>query len=68
MFLQIELLYLVLMLGIFIALVVAAKMPAGLALIISSIVGMLASTIFSKTEFAIRHLIEGGISYLIQYY
>lgn len=63
MFLQIELLYLVLMLGIFIALVVAAKMPAGLALIISSIVGMLASTIFSKTEFAIRHLIEGGISY-----
>ncbi len=62
MFFQIELLYFVVMIGVFILLVVK-KMPAGLALIISSIIGALLSAIISKTEFQVRHFVEGGVAY-----
>lgn len=62
MFFQIELLYFVVMIGVFILLVLK-KIPSGLALIISSIIGALLSTIFSKTDFNIRHFVEGGMAY-----
>lgn len=62
MFFQIELLYFIVMIGVFILLVVK-KTPAGLALIISSIIGALLSAIISKTEFQLRHFVEGGVAY-----
>lgn len=62
MFFQIELLYFIVMIGIFILLVLK-KIPAGLALIVSSVIGALLSTIFSKTDFQLRHFVEGGMAY-----
>jgi TRAP-type C4-dicarboxylate transport system permease large subunit len=62
MFFQIELLYFIVMIGVFILLVVK-KLPAGLALIISSVIGALLSAIISKTEFQLRHFVEGGVAY-----
>ena len=63
MFFEIELLYLVLILGTFIALLLFAKVPSGIALIISAVVGSLASFIGSGTEFNIRHFVEGTLGY-----
>ena len=62
MFFQIELLYFLVMIGIFILLVLK-KIPAGLALIVSSVIGALLATIFSKTDFQLRHFVEGGMAY-----
>lgn len=62
MFFQIELLYFVVMLAVFVLLILK-KLPAGLALIISSIIGALLAFIFSKTDFSIRQFVEGGMSY-----
>lgn len=63
MFLQIELLYFVLMIATFIALVLAAKMPSGLSLMISAIVGAVFSSIISKTPFELRYFVEGAFGY-----
>jgi len=63
MFFQIELLYLVLILGTFITLLLFAKVPSGIALIISAVVGSLASFIGSGTEFSLRHFVEGTLGY-----
>lgn len=63
MFFEIELLYLVLILGTFIALLLFAKVPSGIALIISAVVGSLASFIGSGTEFSLRHFVEGTLGY-----
>ena len=63
MFFQIELLYLVLILGTFIALLLFAKMPSGIALIISAVVGAIASSIGSGTDFKLRYFVEGTLGY-----
>lgn len=63
MFLQIELLYFVLMLATFIILVLAAKMPSGLSLMISAVVGAVFSAIISKTPFELRYFVEGAFGY-----
>ena len=63
MLFEIELLYLVAMIGTFVALLLIFKMPSGIALMISAIVGAILSAIFSETEFNLRHFIEGGFGY-----
>lgn len=63
MLFEIELLYLVAMIGTFVALLLIFKMPSGIALMISAIVGAILSAIFSGTEFNLRHFIEGGFGY-----
>lgn len=50
------------MLGVFILLILK-KLPAGLALIISSIIGALLAFAISKTDFSLRQFVEGGMSY-----
>lgn len=60
---QIELLYLVAMLATFIVLLLVAKVPTGLSLMASAIVGAILSAIFSKTSLDIRYFIEGGFGY-----
>ena len=63
MFFQIELLYFVLMIGVFILCVLAFKMPAGISMMISAVIGMALSAIISHTEFSLRELIDGAFGY-----
>lgn len=63
MLLQIELLYFVLMIGSFIALLLWAKLPSGLCLMISAVIGAVVSTIFSQTPFDLRYFVEGTFGY-----
>lgn len=60
---EIELLYFVAMIATFIVLLLVCKLPAGISLMISAIVGLILSGIFSATEISLRHLIEGGFGY-----
>ena len=53
MFLQIELLYFLVMIAVFILLVLLVKMPSGIAMMVSAVVGMALSAIISKTEFSL---------------
>ena len=61
--LEIELLYFILMIGTFIALLVFAKLPSGICLMASAVVGALASALISKTEFGLRYFVEGTFAY-----
>ena len=63
MFLQIELLYFLVMIAVFILLVLLVKMPSGIAMMISAVVGMALSAIISKTEFSLRELVDGAFGY-----
>ena len=63
MLLQIELLYFVLMIGSFIALLLWAKLPSGLCLMISAVIGAVVSAIFSQTPFDLRYFVEGTFGY-----
>ena len=63
MLLQIELLYFVLMIGSFIALLLWAKLPSGLCLMISAVIGAVVSMIFSQTPFDLRYFVEGTFGY-----
>lgn len=56
--------YFVAMLAVFVVLLLALKVPAGISLMISAVLGAVLSTIFSQTEFTLRHFIEGGFAYL----
>ena len=63
MFFNIELLYFVLMIGAFIALLLWAKLPSGLCLMISAVIGIVASAIISGTPFDLRYFVEGAFGY-----
>lgn len=63
MFLQIELLYFVLMIGGFIALLLFAKLPSGLCMMISALIGGVISAIVSKTPLGLRYFVEGTFGY-----
>jgi len=63
MFLQIELLYFVLMIGAFIVLLLFAKLPSGLCMMISSLLGGVLSFFISKTPLGLRYFIEGTFGY-----
>ena len=63
MLLQIELIYFIVMIGVFVALMIGAKLPSGLCLMASSLIGMIMSAIFSKTAFEFRYLVEGAFGY-----
>ena len=60
---DIELLYFEAMIVTFIVLLVFAKMPSGIALMCSAVVGMTLGAIFSGTGWNLRYLIEGGFGY-----
>ena len=51
------------MLAVFIVLLIVAKMPSGVALMCSAIVGAIMSAIFSKTDLSLRQFIDGGFGY-----
>lgn len=59
----IQLLYFVLMIATFITLLLWAKLPTGICLMASAVVGLIFSVIFSGTEFSIRYLTEGMFGY-----
>jgi len=61
--LEIELLYFVIMIGVFVGLMLAAKLPSGLCLMISALVGIILSWAFSGTAFEFRYLVEGAFGY-----
>jgi len=61
---SIELVLFIVMLGAFVALLVWAKLPGGLSLMIASVIGWLLSFIFQGTPLELRYLIEGGFGYL----
>ena len=63
MFFQIELLYFVLMIAVFIVCVLAFKLPAGISMMISAVIGMALSAIISHTEFSLRELVDGAFGY-----
>ena len=63
MFFQIELIYFLVMIGVFVALLLGAKLPSGLCLMASALVGMVISWIFSGTAFEFRYLVEGAFGY-----
>lgn len=58
-----ELLYFVLMIGTFIALLMLAKLPSGICLMASAVVGAVASALISHTDFALRYFVEGTFAY-----
>lgn len=59
----IQLLYFVLMIATFITLLLWAKLPTGICLMASAVVGLVFSVIFSGTELSIRYLTEGMFGY-----
>lgn len=61
---SIELLILVVMLGTFIALLLGAKWPSGLSLMVASVVGWILSAIIQHTGLELRYLVEGGFGYI----
>lgn len=61
--LQIQLLYLVAMIATFIVLLLWAKLPSGICLMLSAVVGAILSAIFSNTPFDLRYFIEGSFGY-----
>ena len=63
MFFQIELLYFVVMIAIFILCVLLFKMPAGIAMMISAVFGCALSAIISHTEFSLREFVDGAFGY-----
>lgn len=63
MLFEIELLYFIVMIATFVILLLVCKLPAGISLMISAVVGLLLSGIFSHTEISLRHLVEGGFGY-----
>lgn len=63
MFFQIELLYFVVMIATFCVLVLLAKLPTGVSLMASAVVGAILSAIFSKTSFEARYFVEGVFGY-----
>lgn len=63
MFWTIELLYFIVMIAVFIVLMLVAKLPSGLSLMASALVGVVLSWAFSGTEFEFRYLIEGAFGY-----
>jgi len=63
MFWQIELLYFVIMIAVFIVLLLWAKVPAGISLMASAIIGMILSAVITGTDLSIRHLLEGSFVY-----
>ena len=63
MFLEIELLYFIIMIAVFIVLMLLFKVPSGLSLMASAVVGLVLSTIFSHTSFELRYLVEGTFGY-----
>lgn len=63
MFWTIELLYFVVMIAVFVVLMLVAKLPSGLSLMASALVGVLLSWAFSGTEFEFRYLLEGAFGY-----
>ncbi len=63
MFWEIELLYFVAMIATFVILLLVCKLPAGISMMISAIVGLVLSGIFSQTDISIRQLVEGGFGY-----
>ena len=63
MFLEIELLYFIIMIAVFIVLMLVFKVPSGLSLMASAVVGLILSTIFSHTAFELRYLVEGTFGY-----
>lgn len=61
---QIELLYFAAMIATFVVLLLVAKMPSGIALMCSALVGMTLGAIFEPhTGWSLRYLIEGGFGY-----
>lgn len=63
MFFNIELLYFVLMIGAFVALILWAKLPSGLCLMISAVIGIVLSAIISGTPIDLFKFIEGSFGY-----
>lgn len=63
MFWSIELLYFVLMIAVFIVMLLWAKLPTGLSLMASAVVGFILSAIISGTAFDLRYLVEGMFGY-----
>ena len=63
MFLEIELLYFIIMIAVFIVLMLVFKIPSGLSLMASAIVGAILSMIFSHTSFELRYFVEGTFGY-----
>ena len=52
------------MLAVFIVLLLLCKIPAGISLMVSAVVGAILSAIFSNTELSLRHFVEGSFAYL----
>ena len=64
MFFQIELLYFVVMISVFIVLVTLAKVPSGIAMMASALIGGILYWIVSKETVGIRYYIEGAFGYI----
>ena len=65
LFWNIELLYFAVMLAVFIVLLLAAKLPTGLSLMCSAVVGLAVAAIADpELTFDIRYLVEGMFGYL----
>lgn len=63
MFLEIELLYFLIMIIAFVALMLIFKLPSGICLMVSAVIGAILSAIFSNTSFELRYFVEGTFGY-----
>lgn len=63
MFLEIELIYFIIMIAVFIVLMLGFKVPSGLSLMASAVIGIVLSACFSHTSFELRYLVEGTFGY-----
>ena len=63
MFFQIELLYFLVMIAVFIVMLLVVKAPSGISMMVSALVGGILFCIVSGEQFSIRYYVDGAFGY-----
>lgn len=63
MFFQIELLYFLVMIAVFIVMLLVVKAPSGISMMVSALVGGILFCIISGEQFSIRYFVDGAFGY-----
>ena len=63
MFFQIELLYFLVMIAVFIVMLLVVKAPSGISMMVSALVGGILFCIISGEQFSIRYYVDGAFGY-----
>ena len=63
MFFQIELLYFLVMIAVFIVMILVVKAPSGISMMVSALVGGILFCIISGEQFSLRYYVDGAFGY-----